>query len=196
MSGSATATMGSPVRAMVLRQPDRADGMAIHQLIQDCPPLDLNSGYAYLVLAEHFAQTCILAETADGEVGGFISGYLLPERPDTLFVWQVAVHERARGQGLAQRMLAGLLARPACRNVRYLETTVSPSNQASRQLFQRFADSRGAELSEHPLFERRHFGAEAHEDEPLLRIGPLADAVPPAAPAAAMAHQALGPPLR
>ena len=57
--------------------------------------------YAYLLLAEHFSDTCVLAESAGGRIDGFISAYVLPDRPDVLFVWQVAVHARARGHRLA-----------------------------------------------------------------------------------------------
>ena len=75
-----------------MRPPSRKDGAALHRLISECPPLDLNSLYAYLLLAEHFSDTCVLAESAGGRIDGFISAYVLPDRPDVLFVWQVAVH--------------------------------------------------------------------------------------------------------
>lgn len=35
---------------IVLRPPERKDGAALHDLIASCPPLDLNSRYAYLLL--------------------------------------------------------------------------------------------------------------------------------------------------
>jgi hypothetical protein len=75
-----------------MRLPTRKDGAAIHHLISECPPLDLNSLYAYLLLGEHFSDTCVLAESAGGRINGFISAYVIPTRPDVLFVWQVAVH--------------------------------------------------------------------------------------------------------
>jgi L-2,4-diaminobutyric acid acetyltransferase len=156
-----------------IRAPRRSDGAAIHALVEACPPLDLNSCYAYLLLAEHCAGTCVLAENAAGQVLGFVSAYLPPEREDTVFVWQVAVHDQARGQGLALRMLEAVLRRPACRRVRFLETTVSPGNRASRALFAGLAARCDAPLAEQPLFLRGDFGGQAHEDEPLLRIGPL-----------------------
>src|SRR5699024_6622856 len=87
------------VNGHVLRQPTRHDGYAIQQLISQCPPLDLNSVYTYLLLGEHFTRTCVVAEAAEG-IDGFISAYVHPQQSDTLFVWQVAVHERARGLGL------------------------------------------------------------------------------------------------
>ncbi|MBV2179640.1 MAG: diaminobutyrate acetyltransferase [Castellaniella sp.] len=155
-----------------LRPPCRADGPAMHKLVADCPPLDLNSVYVYLLLTEHFSQTCIVAEDGCGLLG-MVSGYRPPGRPEVLFVWQVAVHPRARGQGLGLRMLEQLLARRGPRPVRWVETTVGPGNQASRRLFGRLADRAAAAVKESALFEAPLFGLQAHEAEPLLRLGPF-----------------------
>jgi L-2,4-diaminobutyric acid acetyltransferase len=155
-----------------LRYPTKDDASAIHRLVSQCPPLDLNSLYTYLLLAEHFSSTCVVAE-AGGVPIGFVSAYAPPARPGVLFVWQVAVHGRARGMGLGQRMLHALVQRPDLAGIRYLETTVSPGNVASRRMFDGLVRDLGADVKETPLFDRAMFGGQAHDDEPLLRIGPL-----------------------
>jgi L-2,4-diaminobutyric acid acetyltransferase len=100
----------------------------------------------------------------------------VPARPDTLFIWQVAVGAAARGQGLALRMLQHLLERPACRAVRFMETSITPDNAASWGLFRKLADARDAPLADSAWFDReRHFGG-AHDSEQLVRIGPFAAA--------------------
>jgi len=154
-----------------LRLPNLEDGKAVHELIQRCPPLDVNSSYNYFLLCSHFCDTCVVAEAND-RVVGFLSAYLIPERPETLFVWQVAVDEKARGSGLAGRMLAHVMERPFCTGVTTLETTISPSNLASRRVFQRYAEKHQAQSSEETFLEVSHFGGEAHEEERLIRIGP------------------------
>jgi len=155
-----------------LRPPGKGDGARIHQLVADCPPLDLNSLYTYLLWSEYFPGTSVLAGEGD-LLQGYISGFLPPERPDTLFIWQVAVHASARGKGLGGRMLLNLLRRPALAGVRYLETTVGPDNLASRGMFNGLARRLNAKVHETPLFDRTMFGAQGHDDEPLLRIGPF-----------------------
>lgn len=155
--------------------PSVRDGAAIHRLVEACKPLDLNSSYAYLLLCEHFADTCVRAER-DGRTVGFISAYRPPQRAGLIFVWQVAVAEEMRGQGLAHAMLRELLARPALHDCRYLETTVSPSNEPSRRLFLALARELGAAVTERVLFAEMDFGGEAHESEVLIRIGPFAGA--------------------
>ncbi len=157
----------------VLRAPCQDDGYAIHQLIAACPPLDLNSVYAYLLLSEHFSGTCVVAEREDS-IDGFISAYRLPQKPNTLFVWQVAVHERARGCALGRRMLQYLLEHAL--DLRFLETTVSPDNQASRRMFEAVAQHYSVPLQESEFFEESAFGAQEHPSEPLLRIGPITHA--------------------
>ena len=162
----------APSAAYHLRQPHASDGPRIHRLIAQCPPLDLNSLYCYLLLAEHFSGSCVLAE-GQGGLDGFISAYVPPAKPDVLFVWQVAVHERARGKGLARQMLMQILQRPALNRVRFIETTVGPSNKASRRVFSSIAEALGAPLIESGLFDQSVFAGQGHDDEPLIRIGPF-----------------------
>ncbi len=153
-----------------LRPPAIEDGPAIHSLISRCPPLDLNSPYAYLLLCRHFPETCVVA-AGEGGIDGFVSAYIPPAQPDTLFIWQVAVDARRRGQGLGLRMLQSLLERPALKHVAFIEATVGPGNQASRAMFAAWARRLDAPLNESPLFAASLFGA-GHEEECLLRLGP------------------------
>lgn len=156
----------------VFRQPTRSDGDALHSLIASCPPLDLNSTYAYLLLCEHHADTCVIAESA-GKIAGVITGYRHPQRPDTLFVWQVAVSPEFRRQSLAARMLEQLFANGSSNGgYRYIETTVSPDNAPSHNLFQQFAKRHGVALEISPLFAASDFGSGHHQAEPLYRLGP------------------------
>lgn len=156
-----------------LRRPNDADGYALHQLIARCPPLDCNSVYCNLLHCSDFADTAIAAETADGELVGFISGYRPPNRPGTLFIWQVAVDPSQRGQGLALRMLLALTERLAAQGVRYLETTISPDNAASQALFTKAFNRLNANHSTRTLFSRAAHFAGKHEDEVLYRAGPF-----------------------
>lgn len=155
-----------------LCRPRSEQGFAVYQLVATCPPLDTNSIYCNLLQCSHFADTSVAAMMGD-ELVGFISGYLVPERPDTLFIWQVAVGPKARGQGLATRMLSYLLERPQCRQVTHMETTITESNEASWTLFTRLAERLGAPTQTSVMFDRQaHFGGE-HDSEMLLRIGPF-----------------------
>jgi L-2,4-diaminobutyric acid acetyltransferase len=169
------AARAGAVPGVVLGMPRVRDGAAIHRLVDACKPLDLNSTYAYLLLCEHFAETCVHAGR-EGRTVGFISAYRPPQRGEVIFVWQVAVAEEMRGQGLARAMLRELLSRPALRGCRYLETTVSPSNEPSGRVFHGLARELRVPVTERVLFSEEDFGKEHHEREMLIRIGPFAGA--------------------
>ncbi len=158
--------------AIHFRRPQIDDGARIHRLIDECKPLDLNSVYNYLLICAHFSDTSVVAEM-QGNIVGFISAYLKPADRSVVFVWQVAVSGKARGRGLAKKMLKEILSRPACQQVKYLETTVTPSNKASRALFQSLARDLNTECAESTLFTQDHFGGGQHEEEVLHRIGPI-----------------------
>lgn len=154
----------------VLREPTIDDGGAMWRVARDSQTLDLNTSYAYLLWARDFAATSVVAER-EGRVVGFVSGYIRPEAPHTLMVWQVAVDSDQRGHGLAGRMLDHLAE--TVPGMTSLETTVTDDNTASRALFARFARTRNANHEELDLFVREHFPDEGHEPEVLHRIGPF-----------------------
>lgn len=157
---------------VVYRKPTLEDAGVVHALIEECKPLDVNSQYAYMLLCTHFAGTCAVAEQ-DGKVVGFVSGYRKPDDKSVLFVWQVAVSPRGRGQGVGQRLLQEILSRTDQAAVRYVEATISPSNRASWALFESLAKKLGARCATQTLFRVEDFGGQEHEEERLLRIGPI-----------------------
>jgi L-2,4-diaminobutyric acid acetyltransferase len=175
------AARGAPTTASYLfREPTAADGRAVWQLIADCRPLDPNSLYCNLLQCTHFAETCILAEQG-GQIRGWISAYRPPTDPQTLFIWQVAIHCEARGRGLASALIKELLERDAVRDIRQLAATVTPDNTASWALFRSLADSLDAPLTSEEHFEReQHFGGR-HQSEYMLTIGPWYAAAEPGA---------------
>src|SRR5699024_10839939 len=141
---------------LVLRAPSEADGAAVAELICSCAPLDVNSTYAYLLLTEHFAQTCVIA-TKGSQAVRFIAAYQPPSQEHVLFVCEGAVPSSMRWQRLAVRMLEHILQRTHCQEVRYIDTTVARYNQASRRMYYRLADQYQTELNELPFFETYQF---------------------------------------
>lgn len=154
----------------ILCQPTTEDGARVYDLIKRCPPLDTNSMYCNLLQCSHFTKTSVAA-FQNGDLVGFVSGYRIPERHNTLFVWQVAVSEHVRGTGLAGRMLNDILSRP-CNSIeiQQLETTITESNHASWKLFKSFARKTESQLEISPLFTREKHFDQRHDTEFLVRI--------------------------
>jgi L-2,4-diaminobutyric acid acetyltransferase len=158
--------------AALLDTPEVEDGAAMWRIARDSRTLDLNSSYSYLLWCRDFARTSVVARDADGLPVGFVTGYVRPDRPGTLVVWQVAVDDAHRGQGLAGRMLDDLAMRGVPDGVRRVETTITPGNEASHRLFTSFGERHGARVEREVLFEEGLF-PDGHEPEVLYRIGPL-----------------------
>src|SRR5699024_11825128 len=78
-------------------KPTKDDGAEVWELIKHTGVLDLNSSYSYLMWCEIFSETSIVVER-EGNTVGFISGFIHPDQPDTLFIWQVAVDASERGK--------------------------------------------------------------------------------------------------
>ncbi|WP_445364282.1 diaminobutyrate acetyltransferase [Microbulbifer sp. ANSA003] len=163
----------SSSESISLRIPSLEDGIAAHRLIANCPPLDTDSNYCSLLQCGHFANTSVIAE-AGGETLGFTSGYIIPDRPDTLFIWQVAVAEQSRNLGLASQMLSNIIGRPHCKSVKFIETTITEHNLPSWALFHSTAEKLVADLHSSPWMDSlEHFDG-VHPSKTLVRIGPIA----------------------
>lgn len=161
-----------PRQKLTIRNPKPTDAISVHNLIRASAFVDDNSPYLYLLVCSHFAKTSAIAER-NGETVGVISGYIPPEQPDTLFVWQVAVDPMMRRQGLARTMLKSMLLGEACKNVQFIDTTVTADNSASRRLFTSFANKLDCPLNESVMFDRKEHFLNLHDSEHLLRIGPF-----------------------
>jgi L-2,4-diaminobutyric acid acetyltransferase len=162
--------VSSPHAQPVLRQPRVGDAAQIWRIAKDSGVLDTNSSYAYLLWCRDFASTSVVAEVG-GRVVGFVIGYLRPQAPETVFVWQVAVEREQQGRGIGAALLDTLLDTVAAAGVSALETTIAPDNPASVAMFAAAARRRSARMTKHPLFEPELF-PDSHAAEDLYLIAP------------------------
>lgn len=156
---------------IIYRSATPTDGARMWEFVQAAGTLELNPSYAYILLCQHFGDTCLVAEK-DGEIVGFVLAYIPPRQDDTVFVWQVGVSTKVRKRGVGIQLLRHLLALDGCRNVRYIEASITPSNRPSQSLFRSFARKWGVPCRKIPFFPAEFF-PEEHEGEDLFRVGPL-----------------------
>ncbi|MEE1737454.1 diaminobutyrate acetyltransferase [Streptomyces sp. BE147] len=150
------------------------DGAAIWRIARDSEVLDLNSSYSYLLWCRDFSATSVVARDENGEPIAFVTGYIRPDRPETLVVWQVAVDHGHRGEGLAAALLDSLTARVAAeQGLALVETTITPDNTASDRLFTSYAQRHDVPLEREVLFDGDLFPEGTHLPEVLYRIGPF-----------------------
>lgn len=158
-------------QTLTIGKPTVDDGALMWKLVKEST-LDLNSPYKYIMMCEYFQETCVVVKE-DEKLVGFVTGFILPERPDVVFVWQVGVDSSQRGKGLASKMLNELVARLSNGKVRYLEATITPTNIPSQSLFRGLARTHKTECVVSDCFSEDMFPVDGHEAEQTYRIGPF-----------------------
>lgn len=154
---------------ILFSKPLKNNAKDIYNLIKRGGVLDLNSEYLYLLQCTHFSETCSVA-TFNDEIIGFVSGYLLPNKSDTLFIWQVAVDERFRGQNIAFKTIMNIFN--SNENIKYILSTVSPSNKSSQRVFEKLANHFNTKIENETTFSLEDF-LNSHEIEVQYLIGPI-----------------------
>ena len=152
--------------------PEETDGGEMWNIAKSSNVLDLNSTYSYLMMTKYFKETCIIAKE-DETMAGFVTAFIPPTKQDTIFVWQIAVSADYQGLGIGTKLLHAVIESEACKDVSYLEATISPSNKASQRLFTSFSRKKGTKYKILPCFSKNHFPDGDHEEELCYRIGPL-----------------------
>lgn len=153
----------------VIVPPRLSDGALVSALVAEVGGLEVNTGYAYLLLCHHFSDTCAIAKIGE-HIVGCVLGYRIPAHPEVLFIWQVGTRKEQRGTGLASRILDELISRPGLQEITSIQLTIAPSNEASSRLFRSFADRHGWAISDQEGFLPEHFGTSTHEEERLVTI--------------------------
>ncbi len=157
--------------AFYIRNTLKSDAPKVYEIVRSCPSLDLNSRYCYLLLCTQFDKYCLVAE-AGKKIIGFVSAYPHPHFTDTLFVWQIGVEPDFHNHGIGTALLEHLVPLAIRNGLIYLETTITPSNNASRALFEKIMKAYNIDYTENNYFSASLLGGE-HEAEQLLRIGPF-----------------------
>lgn len=161
------------IQEVVIRSPVKKDAPKIYSLLESLPELASNARYCYLLFCTDFANTSSVITKGD-DVVGFLIGYIRPDHPDVLFFWQVGVTEPFRGYRYYSQLVQHVLAQPICRNVRYIEGSISATNKSSLKAAQMLAEIIGADLSDHGvLFDKNIDFFGENESQNLFRIGPI-----------------------
>ncbi|SDC19742.1 diaminobutyrate acetyltransferase [Pelagirhabdus alkalitolerans] len=151
--------------------PQLEDGKKMWQLASHTT-LDDNSAYKYIMMCQYFKETCVVAKD-NQNVLGFITGFIPPENPNTVFVWQISVDPNHSGKGIASKLLKQLVSQVKSKGVNYVEATITPSNKASQALFKKLATSFDTDYQVESFLTQDLFPDETFEEELKYRIGPL-----------------------
>jgi L-2,4-diaminobutyric acid acetyltransferase len=144
----------------------------VWRLVASDPVIDTNSPYLYVMAADFWRDTFLVAHDEEGRLSGYVLGVRRPDR-NAVFVWQITVAEHARRQGLADKMLDAVTAAARPLGLTMLEATVAPGNEASTRLFTRFAEKHGVPCEVSEGYAGSLFPEEDSQGERLFSIGPV-----------------------
>jgi predicted GNAT superfamily acetyltransferase len=79
---------------------------------------------------EHFHDTSLIAEQ-DGELAGFLVGFMSPSNPDDAYIHFVGVNPHSRGNGLARRLYETFFDRARIEGRHVVRAVTAAHNSAS-----------------------------------------------------------------
>ena len=80
---------------------------------------------------QHFTGTSWIAEDSDGELLGFLVGFVSPDDPDTAYVHMIATNPNRRRHGLGSALYRRFFDDVARRGVRRVKAITWPGNRVS-----------------------------------------------------------------
>jgi ribosomal protein S18 acetylase RimI-like enzyme len=80
---------------------------------------------------QHFTGTSWIAETADGELAGFLVGFISPDRPDEAYIHMIATNPQLRKRAVARTLYQAFFQDVAGRGVRHVKAITWAGNRVS-----------------------------------------------------------------
>ncbi len=148
------------------------EAVEVWRLADADPVIDTNSPYAYVMAADFYPKTFLIARDDAGRLAGYVMAVPRPER-HAVFVWQITVAGHARRQGLAHRLLEAAVEAAAPLGLNKLEATVAPGNAPSTKLFTRFAEAHNVPCEVTEGYPGEYFPEPESDGERLFSIGPF-----------------------
>lgn len=111
-----------------------ANYLKVYDLVRRCPPLEIYPAHLYKILIRFFGDNCYVAHK-DGQLIGWVMGFISTVKPDTYFLWQIGIDSEMQGTGLGTKLLKFLENDLRAKNCRRIELTIDPENIPSRKLF-------------------------------------------------------------
>ena len=108
--------------------------VAIERLIRVCGPyVSPRTASDYWLYAELFSATCPVAIQDDGEIVGAVIAFRSQNRPDEIYVQDVATHPDHRRRGIGHALVDTVRQQAAAWECRRLYLTSEPDNHAAQR---------------------------------------------------------------
>lgn len=125
-----------------IRAAREGDLCSIRCIVDAIRDLDKHTTYTYWVARKMFPELFLVADIKE-QVVGFTFGV---QKNDCVFLWQVGVLENFRHHGIASRLIHEFINQAKQRGAVEMLVTISPSNRASKRVFESVAKDSNSEL--------------------------------------------------
>lgn len=89
---------------LIIRSTLEEDFIKIADLAKECEPMETERNSIYHIFTKYFKSTCFLAELPDGEIGGFLLGFISQENPDESYIHLLCVDPKMRGKNIGKNL--------------------------------------------------------------------------------------------
>jgi len=120
---------------MVIRKSSVEDFRELHKLVGRIEKIVQHPPHFYKIMLRYFGNTIILAEE-DGELAGFLLGFISQNNPEEYFIWQLGVDPRYRGRKIASKIMKETVETAREKGCKLVTATVETVNIPSQQLFE------------------------------------------------------------
>jgi phosphoribosylamine--glycine ligase len=122
--------------AIAVRSPNETEFMRIHRFVKSCDRMEKYPEHLYRIVLRYHGDVCFVAESK-GRIVGFVMGMRSEREPEKIFIWEIGVNRKMRGQGVATRLLNAMESKALDMGCRRMEATIDPANRASYSLFEK-----------------------------------------------------------
>jgi diaminobutyrate acetyltransferase len=120
---------------MEIRRSSVEDFLKLHELVGRIENIVQHPPHFYKIMLRYFGDTIILAEE-EGELTGFLLGFVSQTNPEEYFIWQLGVDPRYRGRKIAGKIMEETIKAAGEKGCRLVSATVEIVNIPSQRLFE------------------------------------------------------------
>jgi ribosomal protein S18 acetylase RimI-like enzyme len=119
-----------------IRSAELNDAEKIALFVENTPPLERHTTFAYWVLLHTAMDTCFLAEH-DKSICGFLSCVPSSKTFATAYLWQLGVSKTFSGISVANELVCSLLDALRAKDIYFLRYSIDSNNRKSMNFMQR-----------------------------------------------------------
>ena len=119
-----------------IRTAQQNDFLDVYTFISQCKPLENYSEHFYKIMLRYFGNTCFIAEFKK-DIIGFIMCFISQMDAKTMFIWQIGVFSKFRGNEIGKMLLKEAEKTAQVYRCKRIELTVDPENVPSQKFFEK-----------------------------------------------------------